>query len=91
MSLTLRSHLDESGSHVHQDLYLKLGGGLALTQMPAWKVLGRSPEGNEMVEVYILEWSQKYGVNTFSVDAVTGQMYVKTDEQLIAVAEKCHT
>ena len=73
------------------DLYLKLGGGLALTQMPAWKVPGRSPEGNEMLEVYIPEWSQKDGVNTFSVDAVTGQMYVKTDEQLIAVAEKCHT
>ena len=44
-----------------------------------------------MVEVYIPEWSQKYGVNTFSVDAIAGQMYVKTDEQLIAVAEKCHT
>ena len=40
------------------DLYLKLGGGLALTQMPAWKMPGRSPEGNEMVEVYIPEWSQ---------------------------------
>ena len=37
------------------DLYLKLGGGLALTQMPAWKMPGRSPEGNEMVEVYIPE------------------------------------
>ena len=33
----------------------------------------------------------EYGVNTFSVHAVTGQMYVETDEQLIAVAEKCHT
>ena len=59
--------------------------------MHAWKIPGKSPDRNEMVEVYIPEWSQKYGANTFSVDAVTGQMYVKTDEQLIEVAEKCHT
>ena len=59
--------------------------------MHAWKIPGKSPQGNEMAEVYIPEWSQKYGANTFSVDAVTGQMYVKTDEQLIEVAEKCHT
>ena len=47
------------------DLYLKLGGGLALMQMTAWKMPGRSPEENEMEEAYIPEWSQKYGVNTF--------------------------
>ena len=57
------------------DLYLSVAEGLAVTQMMAWKVPGLSEEGNELIEIYFPEWEKKYGVNTFTVDAKTGQMY----------------
>ena len=73
------------------DLYLPVAEGLAVTQMMAWKVPGTSEEGNELIEIYFPEWEKKYGVNTFTVDAKTGQMYIFKNNKLQRIDERCST
>ena len=72
-----------------QDLYLPLGDGLALTQMVAWHVPDKSPEGNPMVEMLLDDWRDKYGSNIYNVDMVTGQIFVKKGIELREIPEKC--
>ena len=62
-----------------------------MTQMMAWKVPGVSEEGNELIEIYFPEWEKKYGVNTFMVDAKTGQMYIFKKNKLQRIEECCST
>ena len=59
--------------------------------MMAWKVPGVSNEGNELIEIYFPEWEKKYGVNTFTVDAKTGQMYIFKYNKLQHIEERCST
>ena len=71
------------------DLYLPIGGGLAITQMSAWYVPDKSPEGNSMVQVMLDLWKVKYGTSFYDIDTVTGQVYVNRDGKKIAIPEKC--
>ena len=73
------------------DLYLPVAEGLVVTRMMAWKVPGTSEEGNELIEIYFPEWEKKYGVNTFTVDAKTGQMYIFKNNKLQQINERCST
>ena len=69
------------GSHRNPgfDLYLPIGGGLAITQMSAWYVPDKSLEGNTMVQVMLDLWKAKYGTSFYDIDTVTGQVYVTRD------------
>ena len=71
------------------DLYLPIGGVLAITQMSAWHVPDKSPEGNPMVQVMLDLWKAKYGTSFYDIDTVTGQVYVNRDEKRTAIPEKC--
>ena len=67
------------------DLYLPIGGGLAITQMSAWHVPDESPEGNPMVQVMLDLWKAKYGTSFYDIDTVTGQVYVNRDGKRTAI------
>ena len=71
------------------DLYLPIGGGMAITQMTAWLVPDKSPEGHSMVQVMLDLWKTKYGTSFFNIDTVTGQVYVSKDGKMTAVPEQC--
>ena len=71
------------------DLYLPIGGGMAVTQMTAWLVPDKSPEGHSMVQVMLDLWKAKYGTSFFNVDTVTGQVYVSKDGKITAIPEQC--
>ena len=71
------------------DLYLPIGGGMAITQMTAWLVPDKSPEGHSMVQVMLDLWKAKYGTSFFNIDTVTGQVYVSKDGKITAIPEKC--
>ena len=71
------------------DLYLPIGGGLAITQMSAWYVPDKSPEGNSMVQVMLDLWKAKYGTSFYDIDTVTGQVYITRDGKRTAIPEKC--
>ena len=71
------------------DLYLPIGGGLVITQMFAWYVPDKSPEGNSMVQVMLDLWKAKYGTSFYDIDTVTGQVYVNRDGKRTAIPEKC--
>ena len=71
------------------DLYLPIGGGLAITQMSAWYVPDKSPEGNSMVQVMLDLWKTKYGTSFYDIDTVTGQVYITRDGKRTAIPEKC--
>ena len=59
--------------------------------MMAWKVPGISEEGNELIEIYFPEWEKRYGVNTFTVDTKSGQMYILKNNKLQRINERCST
>ena len=71
------------------DLYLPIGGGMAITQMTAWLVPDRSPEGHSMVQIMLELWKSKYGTTFFNIDTVTGQVYMMKDNEITAIPEKC--
>ena len=71
------------------DLYLPIGGGMAITQMTAWLVPDKSPEGHSMVQVMLDLWKTKYGTSFFNIDTVTGQVYISKDREMTAIPEKC--
>ena len=71
------------------DLYLPIGGGMAITQMSAWYVPDKSPEGHSMVQVMLDLWKTKYGTSFFNIDTVTGQVYISKDGKITAIPEKC--
>ena len=71
------------------DLYLPIGGGLAITQMSAWHVPEESPEGHTMVQVMLDLWKTKYGTSFFNIDTVTGQVYTSKEGKITAIPEKC--
>ena len=71
------------------DLYLPIGGGLAITQMSAWHIKELSPEGNPMVQVMLDLWREKHGVSFYDIDTVMGQVYITKDGNKIAINEKC--
>ena len=61
------------------DLYLPIGGGMAITQMSAWYVPDESLEGHSMVQVMLDLWKPKYGTSFYNIDTVTGQVYIIKD------------
>ena len=71
------------------DLYLPIGGGMAITQMSAWYVPDKSPEGHSMVQVMLDLWNTKYGTSFYNIDTVTGQVYITKDGKITAIPEKC--
>ena len=71
------------------DLYLPIGGGLAVTQMSAWHMPDRSPEGNPMVQVMLDLWKDKYGTSFYDIDTITGQVYVNREGKRTTIPEKC--
>ena len=71
------------------DLYLPIGGGMAITQMTAWLVPDKSPEGHSMVQVMLDLWKTKYGSSFFNIDTVTGQVYISKDGEITPIPEKC--
>ena len=71
------------------DLYLPIGGGMAITQMSAWYVPDKSPEGHSMVQVMLDLWKIKYGTSFYNIDTVTGQVYISKDRKITAIPEKC--
>ena len=71
------------------DLYLPIGGGMAITQMTAWYVPDQSPEGHSMVQVMLDLWKAKYGTAFYNIDTVTGQVYISKDGEITAIPEKC--
>ena len=71
------------------DLYLPIGGGMAITQMSAWYVPDKSPEGHSMVQVMLDLWKPKYGTSFYNIDTVTGQVYIIKDGEVTAIPEKC--
>ena len=71
------------------DLYLPIGGGMAITQMSAWLVPDKSPEGHSMVQVMLELWKSKYGTSFFNIDTVTGQVYMVKDNEITPIPEKC--
>ena len=71
------------------DLYLPIGGGMVITQMSAWYVPDKSPEGHSMVQVMLDLWKTKYGTSFYNIDTVTGQVYISKDGKITAIPEKC--
>ena len=71
------------------DLYLPIGGGMAVTQMSAWYVPDKSPEGHSMVQVMLDLWKPKYGTSFYNIDTVTGQVYIIKDGEMTDIPEKC--
>ena len=69
----------DKGLRELRDLYLPIGGGMAITQMTAWLVPDKGPEGHSMVQVMLDLWKAKYGTSFFNIDTVTGQVYVSED------------
>ena len=63
------------------DLYLPIGGGMAITQMSAWYVPDKSLEGHSMVQVMLDLWKTKYGTSFYDIDTVTGQVYIIKDRK----------
>ena len=62
---------------------------MAITQMSAWYVPDKSPEGNSMVQVMLDLWKTKYGTSFYDIDTVTGQVYITKDGKRTAIPEKC--
>ena len=71
------------------DLCLPIGGGMAITQMTAWYVPDKSPEGHSMVQVMLDLWKPKYGTSFYNINTVTGQVYISKDGKMTAIPEKC--
>ena len=59
------------------DLYIRLGEGIAVTQMSAWHIPDKSQEGNDMIEIFVDTWREKYKTNIFCIDIKTGQVYTQ--------------
>ena len=78
-----------SPRNLGSDLYLPIGGGMAITQMSAWLVPDKSPEGHSMVQVMLELWKSKYGTSFFNIDTVTGQVYMVKDNEITPIPEKC--
>ena len=70
------------------DLYLPIGGGMAITQMSAWYVPDESPEGHSMVQVMLDLWKPKYGTSFYNIDTVTGQVYIIKDGEVTAITRE---
>ena len=62
---------------------------MAITQMAAWYVPDKSPEGHSMVQVMLDLWKPKYGTSFYNIDTVTGQVYIIKDGEMTTIPEKC--
>ena len=69
--------LEEAPRTPGADLYIRLGEGMAVTQMSAWHIPDKSPEGHDMIEIFVDFWREKYKTNIFCIDVKTGQVYAQ--------------
>ena len=83
--------LEEAPRTPGADLYIRLGEGMAVTQMSAWHIPDKSPEGHDMIEIFVDSWREKYKTNIFCIDVKTGQVYARKGRGLELIPEQCST
>ena len=64
---------------------------MAVTQMSAWHIPDKSPEGNDMIEIFVDSSGEKYKTNIFCIDTKTGQVYARKGKGLELIPEQCST
>ena len=69
------------------NLHLPLPRQSQLTDVHAWRAPALSKQGNQVINIQIDEWINRYEMNIFVVDEITGRMYAKIWGKLHSIAE----
>ena len=69
------------------NLHLPLPGQPQLTDVHAWRAPALTGQGNQAIYVQIDEWINRYEMNIFVVDEITGRMYAEIGGKLHSIPE----
>ena len=69
------------------NLHLPLPGQPWLTDVHAWRAPALTEQGNQAIYVLIDEWINRYKMNFFVEDEITGRMYSKIGGKLHSIPE----
>ena len=69
------------------NLHLPLPRQPRLTDVHAWRAPALTKQGNQAIYVQIDEWINRYKMNIFVVDEITGRMYAKIGGKLHLIPE----
>ena len=58
-----------------------------MTDLHAWRAPALTEEGNQAIYVQIDEWINRYEMNIFVVDKITGRMYAEIGGKLHPIPE----
>ena len=72
---------------VKMNLHLPLPGQPQLTDVRAWRAPALTEQGNQAIYVQIDERINRYKMNIFVVDEITGRMYAKIGGKLHSIPE----
>ena len=74
----------------HRDLYLPIPGCPSVNQLEPIELNSLTPRGNHAKMVKILMLQPKYRAEYYVVDDITGEMYARTTEGLVAIKEQVY-
>ena len=69
------------------NLHLSLPRQPWLTDVHAWRAPALTEQGNQAIYVQIDEWINRYEMNIFVVDKITGRMYAEIGGKLHSIPE----
>ena len=69
------------------NFHLPLPGQLQLTDVHAWRAPALTKQGNQAIYIQIDKWMNRYEMNIFVVDEITGRMYAKIGGKLHSIPE----
>ena len=72
---------------VKMNFHLPLPGQPLLTDVHAWRAPALTKQGNQAIYVQIDEWINRYEMNIFVVDKITGRMYAEIGGKLHSIPE----
>ena len=72
---------------VKTNFHLPLPRQPCLTDVHAWRAPALTEQGNQAIYIQIDEWVNRYGMNIFVVDEITGRMYAKVGGKLHSIPE----
>ena len=72
---------------VKMNFHLPLPRQPQLTDVLAWRAPALTEQGNQAIYIQIDEWINRYGMNIFVVDKITGRMYTKIESKLHSIPE----
>ena len=72
---------------VKMNFHLPLPRQPWLTDVHAWRTPALTEQGNQTIYIQIDEWMNRYEMNIFVVDEITGRMYAKIGGKLHSIPE----